>query len=154
LNSILKTVGCAIASALFAAAPASAVEVASRDDAVAMVKRAIDFIRLNGKDKAYAEISDKRGRFQDRDLYLVVYDLDGVVQAHGANERMIGRNLIDLKDVEGRPFVQERVELARSKSVFWQDYKFTNPVTKAVEPKQMYCERLREAIVCGGIYKR
>jgi hypothetical protein len=28
-----------------------------------------------------------------------------------------------------------------------------NPVTKAVEPKQMYCERLDETAVCGGIYQ-
>lgn len=119
-----------------------------------MVRRGIDLIKINGKNRAYAEISDKRGRFQDRDLYLVVLGLDGTVRAHGANERMIGRNLIDLRDGEGRPFVQERVELARSRNVFWQDYKPANPVTKAVEPKQMYCERIDDAIVCGAIFKR
>lgn len=155
MNSILKFAATAVAGALMTAAmPAQAIDVASRDEAVAMVKRGIDFIKANGKDKAYAEISDKRGRFQDRDLYLVVLGLDGTVRAHGANERMVGRNLIDLRDGEGRPFVQERVELARSKNVFWQDYKPSNPVTKAVEPKQMYCERLDDAIVCGGIFKR
>jgi cytochrome c len=28
-----------------------------------------------------------------------------------------------------------------------------NPVTKKVEPKRMYCERLDETAVCGGIYQ-
>jgi cytochrome c len=28
-----------------------------------------------------------------------------------------------------------------------------NPVTKAVEPEQMYCERLDETAVCGGIHQ-
>jgi hypothetical protein len=28
-----------------------------------------------------------------------------------------------------------------------------NPVTKQVEPKQMYCERLDETAVCGGVYQ-
>jgi cytochrome c len=155
VNWILDFARVAVAGVLLAsAARASAFDGASRDEAVAMVKRAIDFIQLNGKDKGYAEISDKRGRFQDRDLYLVVLGLDGVVRAHGGNERMIGRNLIDLRDGEGRPFMQERMQLARTKPVFWQDYKPANPVTKAVEPKQMYCERLDDAIVCGGIFKR
>ena len=32
-------------------------------------------------------------------------------------------------------------------------YKFTDPVTKKVLPKSMYCERLDDTVVCGGIYK-
>ena len=126
---------------------------ATKDDAVATVKKGIAFIKANGKDKGYAEVSNKEGQFIDRDLYLVVYGLDGTVRAHGANGKMVGKNLIDLKDVDGKPFVKERVELAQSKGTFWQDYKFTNPVSKKIEPKQMYCEKLDDAVVCGGIYK-
>jgi cytochrome c len=132
---------------------ASAGENATKDEAVKMVKEGIKFIKAEGNDKGYAEISNKEGKFKDRDLYLVVYGLDGVVRAHGANEKMIGKNLIELKDVDGKPFVKERVELAQSQGVFWQDYKFTNPVTKKIEPKSMYCEKLDDVAVCGGIYK-
>lgn len=122
-------------------------------EATAMVKKAVVYIKANGKDKGYAEISNKSGQFTDRDLYIVVYAMDGVVRAHGANEKMIGKNLIDLKDVDGKPFVQERVDMAKSQASFWQDYKFTNPVTKKIEPKSMYCERLEDSVVCGGVYK-
>jgi len=122
-------------------------------EATAMVKKAVVFIKANGKDKAYAEISNKSGQFTDRDLYIVVYAMDGVVRAHGANEKMIGKNLIELKDVDGKPFVQERVDMAKAQASFWQDYKFTNPVTKKIEPKSMYCERLDDSVVCGGVYK-
>jgi hypothetical protein len=52
-----------------------------------------------------------------------------------------------------KAFVKERIELARKQANFWQDYKFSNPTTKKIEPKQMYCERLEETAVCGGIYK-
>jgi len=128
-------------------------EFATREEAQAMVKKGVAYIKANGKDKGYAEISNKKGQFEDRDLYLVVYGLDGMVHAHGANEKMIGKNLIDLKDVDGKEFVRERTELGKSKASFWQDYKFTDPVTKKVEPKQMYCERLDDTVVCGGIYK-
>jgi len=145
---------CALALAFAGGAAAQKkAEFASKDEAVAMVKKGIAFIKANGKEKGYAEISNKSGQFVDRDLYLVVYGLDGVVRAHGANEKMVNKNLIDLKDVDGKPFVKERVELAQSKGTFWQDYKFTNPVTKKIEPKQMYCERLEDTAVCGGIYK-
>ena len=128
-------------------------EFATKDEAVAMVKKGVAYIKKEGKDKGYAEITNKKGQFNDRDLYLTVYGLDGTVRAHGANEKMIGKNLIELKDVDGKAFVKERVELASSKGTFWQDYKFTNPVSKKIEPKQMYCEKLDDTAVCGGIYK-
>ncbi|MFO1196555.1 MAG: cache domain-containing protein [Burkholderiaceae bacterium] len=150
----LLGVSLALAALSFVAANVQAKsEVATRDDAVAMVKKGVAFIKASGNDKGYAEVSNKTGKFVDRDLYLVVYGLDGVVRAHGANEKMIGKNLIDLKDVDGKPFVKERVEMGQKQATFWQDYKFTNPVTRKVEPKQMYCERLEDTVVCGGIYK-
>jgi cytochrome c len=123
-------------------------------EAEAMVKKGVSFIKTNGKDKGYAEITSKQGQFKDRDLYLVVYGMDGKVWAHGANEKMVGRVLIDLKDVDGKEFVKERVELGKAKASFWQDYKFTNPVTKKVDQKTMYCERLEDTVVCGGVYKK
>jgi len=128
-------------------------EFATREEAVAMVKKGAAFIKSSGKEKGYAEVSNKQGQFVDRDLYLVVYGLDGTVRAHGANEKMVGRNLIDLKDIDGKAFVKERVELAQTKGTFWQDYKFTNPVSKKIEPKQMYCEKLDDAVLCGGVYR-
>lgn len=131
----------------------AAAEHANASEATAMVKKGVAFMKSNGKDKGHAEISNKEGQFKDRDLYLVVYGLDGTVRAHGANEKMIGKNLIELKDVDGKAFVKERVDLAQAKGTFWQDYKFTNPVSKKIEPKSMYCEKLDDAVVCGGIYK-
>ena len=129
-------------------------EFATAAEATAMVQKGMAFIKANGKDKGYAEISNKAGQFVDRDLYLTAYALDGMVLAHGANAKMVGKNLIDLKDIDGKPFVKERMELARTKPSFWQDYKFTNPVSKKVEPKRMYCEKLDDSVICGGIYKR
>ena len=143
----------ALLASLALAGMAHANDGATPAEATAMVKKGVAFIKANGKDKAYAEISSKSSQFKDRDLYLTVYGMDGTVRDHGANEKMIGKNLIDLKDVDGKAFVKERIDLAASKGTFWQDYKFTNPVSKKIEPKSMYCEKLDDAVVCGGIYK-
>jgi signal transduction histidine kinase len=128
-------------------------EHATREEATAMVKKAVVFWKANGDEKTFAAITDKKGQFTDRDLYLVVYGLDGVVHAHGANEKMIGRNLMEFTDVDGKAFVKERVEMAQKQPSFWQDYKFTDPVTKKIEPKQSYCERIDKNVLCGGVYK-
>ena len=127
---------------------------ATKDEAVAMVKKGVAYVKSAGKDKAYADISDKaNAEFHHQDLYLTVYALDGTVKAHGSNAKMIGKNLIELKDIDGKAFVKERVDMAKTNATFWQDYKFTNPETKKIEPKSMYCEKLDDTVVCGGIYK-
>jgi len=135
------------------ATPATAGEFATKNEAMATVKKAADFIKEQGPSKAYPEITNRAGKFVDRDLYVVVYGLDGKVLAHGGNEKLVGKDLIDVQDVDGKYFVKERTELARKQSEFWQDYKFVNPMTKKVEPKQMYCLRLDETAVCAGVYK-
>ena len=141
------------ASAFTGSAALAADGDATAAEATAMVKKGVTFLKSSGNEKGYAEISQKGGQFTDRDLYLVVYGLDGTVRAHGANEKMVGKNLIELKDIDGKAFVKERVDLAQSKGKFWQDYKFTNPVSKKIEPKSMYCEKHDDSVVCGGIYK-
>ena len=152
MKSITK-IASALAIAGLASVAFAADSGANKAEATAMVKKGVAFIKTNGKDKGYTEISNKSGQFKDRDLYLVVYGLDGTVHAHGANQKMVGKNLIDLKDIDGKEFVKERVELAKSKGTFWQDYKFTNPVSKKIEQKEAYCEKLDDTVVCGGIYK-
>ena len=126
---------------------------ATKDDAVAMVKSAVTFIKAEGPTKAYPEISNKTGKFVKDDLYVVVYQLDGKVLAHGATQKFVGKDMIDAQDVDGKLYVKERVELAAKQPTFWQDYKFVNPVSKKVEPKQMYCEKVDNTAVCAGIYK-
>ena len=117
-----------------------------------MVKKAVAAAKADSA-KAYAEFTKKGGSFTDRDLYIVVYKLDGVVLAHGQNDSLVGKNLSDAKDPDGKAFVAERIELAKKGQPFWQDYKFMDPLTKKPEPKEMYCEPLNDTAVCGGVYK-
>lgn len=144
--------GLAVAIAAHAAAPAS--DAATAAEAEAMVKKGVAFIKANGKDKGYSEITRRDSKdFHDRDLYLAVHRMDGTCVAHGTNEKMVGKNFIDIRDIDGKEYIKERVDFARTKTAFWTDYKFVNPVSKKIEPKTAYCERLDDVIVCGGIYK-
>lgn len=140
-----------VAGALFAA-PVLAAN-ASKDEAVAMVKRGVAAVKAVGPEKAYAEFSAPGGKWVDRDLYLLVFRLDGTSLAHGVNPKQIGLNLIDRKDIDGKEFIRERMDLARAKPSFWQDYKFLNPVSKKIEAKTSYCERLDDTVICAGVYK-
>ncbi len=131
-----------------------AAEYGTAKEAEAMVNKAVKHIKKEGAANAYADFTGKKKGWVDRDLYVVVYDLNGKVLAHGQNEKQVGKELIALQDADGKEFVKERVELAKSKGKFWHDYKFTDPVSKKILPKSMYCEKLDDTAVCAGIYKR
>jgi signal transduction histidine kinase len=136
------------------------VAVAAPDDfgspteAEALVAKAIAHIDEVGPAKAYQDFTNKERAFVDRDLYVVVYDLDGRVLAHGQHARMVGQNLMGTRDPDGKPWIKERVDLARSKGKFWHTYRFTDPITKKTMNKSSYCERVEGTVVCVGIYKR
>lgn len=151
LSTCLRAAG--VATLLSLALPLAHAEstLATKADAEAMVKKAVTALKAK-RDPTYADINRKDGPFTDRDLYITVYGNDGVVRAHGANMKMVGKNLMELKDIDGKAFVKERVDLAKKGQPFWQEYKFANPVTARIEPKAMYCQPLEELIVCGGVY--
>jgi cytochrome c len=138
--------------AAFAGAPGAAGEWATKEEAIAMVKEAMVLITQHRPEEAYAEITNKAGRFHDRDLYIIVLNLNGKVLAHGQSRNLIGKNLINAQDADGKLFIKERVELAREQSSFWQHYKLMNLATKEIEPLETYCEGLNDIVVCGGVY--
>ncbi|CAN7323682.1 MULTISPECIES: cache domain-containing protein [Duganella] len=133
---------------------ALAADKGTKEEAVAMVKKAVALIKSDGKEKAFAAISDPSNTtFHDRDLYIYVYDLNGVALAHGNNPKMVGKPLIGLKDNEGKPMIKEMVDLAKTKGSGWVDFKWPNPVTKAVEAKSGYVEKVEDMLVGSGIYQ-
>lgn len=144
----------ALTALAFVSGSAIAAEYGTAKEAEALVQKAVAHIKSAGAETAYADFTGKKAGWVDRDLYVLVYDLNGKVLAHGQNPKQVGKELIGFKDADGKEFVKERVELAKSKGKFWQDYKFTDPETKKILPKSTYCEKLDNTAVCVGIYKR
>jgi cytochrome c len=125
-------------------------------EAEAMVVKAVALIKSVGPDKAYKVFTDHPdGAFKDRDLYVFVYDFDGVCLAQGANAKMVGKNLIGIKDIDGNAFIQGEIDLVKSKKKGWYGpYKFNNVATQTIEIKKSYCEQgAGNTIVCVGTHK-
>ena len=143
-------------AALFSFAVAGAAHAAdngSPAEAEAMVKRAVAHIKAVGPEKAYDEFTNGK-TFKDRDLYVIVYDLNGKNLAQGANPKLVGKELMGLKDPDGKPIIKMFVDVAKDKGKGWvEGYKFLNPVTQKMEGKAMYLERVGDTLVGCGIYK-
>jgi cytochrome c len=122
---------------------------ATPDDAKALAIKAADYLKVVGPEKALPEFSVKDGPWHDRDLYVTVEDSKGVMVAHGTNPGLIGRSVLELKDVDGKPFNQE---IQAVRDVAWIDYKWQNPTTKAVQNKRQYTIRVGDYLVGVGAY--
>ncbi len=144
----------AAAAATAASLPALATdERAKPEEAKALLAKAMGHIKAVGRDKAYADFMTKPGPWVDRDLYIVVYDMAGKTLAHGANNRMVGKDNLNLQDANGKFHVKERLEIAKAKGKGQQEFAFLNPMTKQIEPKLMFFERMDDIVVACGAYK-
>ena len=88
-KSIVLLAAAAFLGTVLLAAPHARAGEEDKDKAVSMVNSAIEYYKKVGKDKAFAEINNKKGRFHDGELYVFVYDLSGNVVAHGADATLI-----------------------------------------------------------------
>jgi signal transduction histidine kinase len=118
-----------------------------------MVKKAVATIKADGTEKAYAAINAPGNKFVDRDVYTVVQGFDGTTLAHAVNPKLIGKNMIDQQDVDGKFFAKDMAERGQKQASFWYDFKFTNPANKKVQVKDMYCESVAPTTVCAGVYR-
>jgi cytochrome c len=152
MNKFLKT-SIFTLCALGLNAASFAAERGTIDEAIALVQKAKAYIKTNGNEKAYAAFSNPKGEFIDRDLYIFVFDKKGNTLAHGGNQRLIGKNLYELKDVTGLYSTQVLLETAQ-KGGGKSNFKFLNPKTKAIESKTGYSEMVGDIMVGSGAYEK
>lgn len=132
---------------------ANAAEKGTAKDAKALLDKAVAYYKANGQDNAFAAFNDTKGKFVHYDLYIYVLNLKGDVISHGANAKLIGQHLIDLKDSDGKKFVRAIVDGANAKGTGTMDYKWTNPTSKKIEQKSTFFEKVGDVILICGYYK-
>ncbi len=142
------------AALVMVASPTTAAEFGSKDEAVAMVKRVQAEFKKNGAEATFKAVSDKSTpAFHDRDLYPFIYDMSGKCVAHGARPALVGKNLIDLKDQDGKYLIREMLAMSKGPGNGWIDYKWPNPLNNKIEDKSSYIEKMGDYFVGVGIYK-
>ena len=154
-KTFLKTLaGCAIAGSTLCFGVAHADDRGTPAEAEAMVKRAVAHIKAVGADKAYADFTAGASGFKEKDLYVIVYTLGGKNLAHGANKRLVGQELIGMKDPDGKLLNQMLVDVAKTKGSGWSDtFKFRNPTTDKLQTRTVYVQRLDDTFVGTGVFK-
>ncbi len=126
----------------------------NKEEAKAMVDAAYDHIKKVGAEKAYKDFTTDKAAWTKKDLYVMVYDAKNVNLAHGANEKLVGKDMSAVKDGDGKPVVGGLNALA-AKGGGWYDYDWPDPVTKKLMQKSTYARQLpgKDGFVGVGIYR-
>lgn len=123
--------------------------------AEAMVDSALAYIKTHGTAAAFAEFNKPTGPFQDGELYIYAYDMQGNCLALGVNPKLVGKNLWEIKSSNGVYQIKELVGQLKAKPVAYVEAEFTNPETKRVQPKTLIAKRIPgfDGFVGSGVYK-
>jgi cytochrome c len=146
----------AAAVAAFTVLSATASDRGTREEAAAMVAAAAEHVKKVGHEKAFENFTNDKTQWVKKDLYVFAFDLKANFTAHGANAKLVGKNLIDLKDQNGKAFIRDFVQTASTaKGEGWVDYDWAHPQTKKVEEKSSFVKRVpgTDYVVGVGIYR-
>ena len=135
------------------AAVAASEEKGTAQEAKALVQKAVAYVKEVGKEKALAEIGNPKGKFVFKDLYVFAGDFKGICLAHPATPALVGKNTLHIKDADGKPFIQERNEIAMKSGSGTIDYRWPHPKTKKIEQKSSYFEKVGDMVLTCGYYK-
>lgn len=107
-----------------------------------LVKNAIKLIEKEGLEAAVPKFHDKTGEFIDGEYYIFIVDFNGITLAHGGNQALVGKNMLELKDPDGVYFIKEFIKIAKEKTKGWVNYKWPNPQTNKIERKSSYIQSI------------
>lgn len=113
---------------------------ATRAEAQAQVNAAIAHVKKVGIEQAPKDFNTG-AEWKVKGMNVVLNDMKGLVIASSLNEKLIGRNTLELKDPSGKEFVKEFAATAQ-KGEGWVDYQFINPETKKLEERSMFVKRI------------
>ncbi|NLL11916.1 MAG: cache type 2 domain-containing protein [Fibrobacter sp.] len=137
----------------FVLSVAVSVYASEAQKAVDLVKKAAEYMSVYGKENFMNELKKKNGRFCKGELYVFAYNTTGVMIAHPKNHKLIGVNLIDVPDIEGKMYRREMIKIAKNNGSGWVDYKYKNPEKKQVEFIAAYVHQSGDLVLCCGIHK-
>lgn len=143
------------AALLVFAAPALAEERGTKQEAIAMVNAAFEHLKAVGSEKGNADFTSDKAKWVKKDLYVFVFDDKGVFLSHGANDKLVGRNMANMKDANGKGIFPAMQEIAAKTGTGWVDYDWAHPQTKKVEGKSSYVRKAPDgkSLIGVGIYR-
>jgi signal transduction histidine kinase len=151
----MKLTATVVATALTLSCAGALAAEPTEKDAIAMAERGAAMVKTKGKDEVMKRITAKDPEFVQGSLYIDMRDVKtGIVLAHPYNPSIVGKDLTDVPDANGKKYRREIIELAAAKGKGWVDYQYKNPTTGKIEPKTTYILLVDGVVLEAGLYKK
>ena len=119
------------------------------------VKAAAAQIEKNGR-AAFPLFHDPAGPFMAKDTYVFVIDRNGEELVNPGFPNLEGRNLMDLKDAQGKQLVREMLHVLETSGSGWVDYLWPKPGESVATQKSTYVSKAKMGdqwvMVGSGVY--
>lgn len=127
-------------------------KLATQEEAKALFDWAMAFLKVNGRDIAYKAFNKVDGKFADRDLYIFCLDYHKIWKVMGANPSLVGHSANERRDINGKDFVEEFLNIAKNSGYGTSSYSYKNPVTGKEQLKTSFIQKVAENEFCGMGY--
>jgi signal transduction histidine kinase len=137
------------------ALPCLAEERGTKEEAITLSNAAFEHVKKVGEAKAYADFTSDKAKWTNKDLYVFVFDNKGTFIAHGANDKLVGRDMSNMKDANGKGIYPAMTDMVKTRNIGWVDYEWAHPQTKRVEGKSSYVRKTPggDGLIGVGIYR-
>jgi len=127
-----------------------AVDRGTPAEAKAMLAKAAAYYKAVGRQQALADFNSKRAPFGDRDLYVVCLGADHTVVANGGFPSFVGQSVDQLKDADGKSVGKAIWDAAGGEGS--AHYRWINPVSRKMEPKVTFSQKVGDDVCAVGAY--
>lgn len=131
-------------------------EKATKEECVTMCNKALAVAKEKGVDEMLRQIGDINGPFVWKDSYIYAINIDNnQVVAHPIKPALVGKDMSGIKDISGKMFFVEKINVAKDKGEGWVDYMWPKPGEKKPSPKSAYVIKVPGApyAISAGVYK-
>jgi signal transduction histidine kinase len=109
---------------------------------------AAEYVKKVGPDAAIKSFETDKTRWVVKDLSVWVMDAKGVMKYH-ENAKMVGKDLSELKDANGRFFTKEFMAVGAGKSAGSVTYEWAHPQTRKLTTKTAYLQPAGNDVFVG-----
>ncbi|MEM7751916.1 MAG: cache domain-containing protein [Pseudomonadota bacterium] len=119
-------------------------------DATVMVRDAVALYGKRGRSALLSQVSDRSNNsFHRNGLFVLVWQRDGTLVAHGLGSKFLGQNLMAVRDAKGMPFIRKSIETGIAGGG-WVTYdSWDDPVSQDTSQWAMYVQPAGVDLVIG-----
>ena len=126
---------------------------------VSLVEDAADLMEQQGTN-AFPAFGQMNSRWFNNNYYLFVYDIEGNCVFHPANPELVGKNLMSLRDMNGKPVIQWITDVGRKTNddasgwVFylWEEGRELSPIWKSSYIRKVAAPDGKTYVLGCGLY--